>query len=249
MPSESVCGAHYKVVSGDTLSGIALRCHVRMRDLAKTNNLLPPYFIYVNQILSLNGVTPQSLSVDGKKRVSKPDKQTIKKASSKPVIKVVKSPVVKPVVRTLSKPASRTASAVAKPVPVVTSSAQSKPFKWQWPTHKQLSYRFVRDNAGMSVLEVYGLPGQAVRAVAPGKVVYAGNGIINYGWMAVVKHDDGYMSIYAHNSALLVKEGDRVKAGQQVATLGATGNTAKPKLYLEARFQGRKIDIKKVLKR
>ena len=114
--------------------------------------------------------------------------------------------------------------------------------------HKGIDYRFKRDKAGLSVLEIYGIPGQKVKSVAPGKVVYAGNGIANYGWMLVVKHAKDYMSIYAHNSALLVEEGDYVEAGDVIASLGATGTTDRPKLYLEARYQGRKIDIKKKLK-
>ncbi len=129
------------------------------------------------------------------------------------------------------------------------SKLKSKATQWQWPMNSTLEHRFIRDSSGLSVLEIYGVPGQEVNTVAPGKVVYAGNGIVNYGWMVVIKHDDDYMSIYAHNSALLVKEGARVKRGQQIATLGATGNTTRPKLYLEARYQGRKIDVLKVLKK
>lgn len=130
-----------------------------------------------------------------------------------------------------------------------SSKLKSKSSQWLWPMNSKLEHRFIRDSSGLSVLEVYGVPGQEVNTVAPGKVVYAGNGIVNYGLMIVIKHDDDYMSIYAHNSALLVKEGERVKRGQQIATLGATGNTTKSKLYLEARYQGRKIDIRKVLKK
>lgn len=130
-----------------------------------------------------------------------------------------------------------------------SSRSKVKSSQWQWPMNSKPKHRFIRDSAGLSVLEIYGVSGQEVNTVAPGKVVYAGNGIVNYGWMIVIKHDDDYMSIYAHNSALLVKEGDRVKRGQQIATLGATGNTTQSKIYLEARYQGRKIDILKVLKR
>lgn len=130
-----------------------------------------------------------------------------------------------------------------------SSKLKSKSTQWQWPMNSKLEHRFIRDSAGLSVLEIYGVPGQEVNTVAPGKVVYAGNGIVNYGWMVVIKHADDYMSIYAHNSALLVKEGARVKRGQQIAILGATGNTTRSKLYLEARYQGRKIDILKVLKK
>ncbi|GKT12333.1 MAG: lipoprotein NlpD [Thiomicrorhabdus sp.] len=118
--------------------------------------------------------------------------------------------------------------------------------EWKLPVDEGQSYRFIRDNAGLSVLEFKGSLGQRVNAVAPGKVVYSGNGIINFGWMVVVKHDDGFMSVYAHNTSVLVKEGDRVKSGQFISTLGASGNATSPKLYLEARFKGRKVDIRKI---
>ncbi len=226
----SQCKPYYKVVSGDTLSDIAEQCQVSMRALAKTNALLPPYFIYVNQELAMpyedGSVSSQQ------KTVKNSQPRNTSKASSSSV------KAVTPVVSSAKRIARQSKSQV-----------KTKDYKWQWPMHSKLEHRFIRDSVGLSVLEVYGLPGQAVKTVAPGSVVYAGNGIVNYGWMIVIKHDDDYMSIYAHNSALLVKEGDRVKRGQQIATMGATGNTDKPKLYLEARYQGRKIDIRKVLKK
>lgn len=135
---------------------------------------------------------------------------------------------------------------------VVSSSRNSNSLtklmadQWILPVSSKQDYRFIRDEQRLSVLEFYGNVGQRVNAVAPGKVAYSGNGIINFGWMVVVKHDDGFMSVYAHNSSVLVKEGDRVKAGQFIATLGDSGNANKPKLYLEARFKGKKIDIKKI---
>ncbi|MGE4500578.1 MAG: M23 family metallopeptidase [Hydrogenovibrio sp.] len=83
-------------------------------------------------------------------------------------------------------------------------------------------------------------------AVAAGKVVYAGNGIRQYGNMVVIKHDTEHLTVYAHNDSLQVKEGQRVKKGQLIATLGQTGSVKKPELYVEARYRGRKIDIKKL---
>ncbi len=228
----SQCKPYYKVVSGDTLSDIAVQCQVSMQALAKANDLLPPYFIYVKQELTM----PIGDAV-----IAQPQKKV--KQNSQPRY-VSGSPL-----STTATAASRSVSTSKKSASQKKSIVRSKSSKWQWPMHSKLDHRFIRDSAGLSVLEVYGLPGQAVATVAPGNVVYAGNGIINYGWMVVIKHDDDYMSIYAHNSALLVKEGDRVERGQQIALMGATGNTAKPKLYLEARYQGRKIDIRKVLKK
>lgn len=249
-PSFKTCKSPYKVKSGDTLSEIAYRCDSTVKAIAKENHLLPPYIIYVKQELVLpnKNSADYSQSTKSKSTVKNTQRHT-NTASTKPKIKLSESePKAKSSIN--SKPKEVTARAISRPE-LKTESAKSistKKQPWIWPMHRGLSYRFLRDHAGLSVLEVYGVPGQKVKAVASGKVVYSGNGIINYGWMLVIKHDNDYMSIYAHNSALLVKEGDTVKAGQNVAAMGGTGNTKRPKLYLEARYQGRKVDIKKVLK-
>lgn len=235
------CKSNYVVKSGDTLSAIAHKCDVSMRSLARLNNLLPPYLIYVKQELRLSDsfeATTRQIEIANKaQQQTKPKPETV----------VKELPKSKVVMQNSSQSAKDvSAKAIERTVQPVKKVTKSK--AWVWPMHKGLDYRFRRDNAGLSVLEVYGVPGQKVKAVTSGKVVYAGNGIVNYGWMLVIKHTNDYMSIYAHNSALLVKEGDVIEAGQVVATMGATGNTKRPKLYLEARYQGRKIDIKKVLK-
>ncbi|WP_178862385.1 M23 family metallopeptidase [Thiomicrorhabdus cannonii] len=119
---------------------------------------------------------------------------------------------------------------------------------WHWPMANTLPYAYVRDNSGLNALEIYGPPGQEVKAVEEGEVVYAGNGITHYGWLVMIKHPSGYISIYAHNSRVLVREGQQVKNGTPIALLGASGITPKPKLYLEARYRGRKVDVKTLLK-
>lgn len=251
------CHSPYRVVSGDTLSGIAVKCDSSISAIASKNHLLPPYIIYINQELILP-IQERAASLKDKTLFTKNvpiKKEALKKKDVKSLVttkpkntqtKLVKSSPIKS--KNIAVKKETTAKAISRNNSKPTHKTSKKSKAWIWPMHKGLSYRYIRDHAGLSVLEIYGVPGQKVRAVAPGKVVYAGNGIINYGWMLVIKHDNGYMSIYAHNSALLAKEGDDVKAGQEVALMGATGNTKRPKLYVEARYQGRKVDIKKVLK-
>lgn len=136
------------------------------------------------------------------------------------------------------------------PVATVRSSDNALKSKmgqeWRLPMKTNIPHKFITDAKGLAVLEFYGVSGDRINAVASGKVVYSGNGILNFGWMVVVKHPDDFMSVYAHNSSVLVKEGDEVDAGQFIAVLGATGQTTKPKLYLEARFKGRKVDIRQI---
>lgn len=250
--SSKSCQSPYVVKSGDTLSGISFKCDIKMSAIADLNHLLPPYIIYVKQELVLPINQEQAAvsfpeikpsikdPIETQHKIIKEDGvSSDSKSTIKPILKVIK---------TKPEASDVTATALDNSPASKVKNTKTKNNKWQWPMHKGLSYRYIRDSAGLSVLEVYGVPGQDVKAVAPGKVVYAGNGIINYGWMLVIKHNNDYMSIYAHNSALLVKEGDEVNAGDVVASMGATGNTSRPKLYVEARFQGRKTDIKKVLK-
>ena len=258
--ASSACRSPYVVKSGDTLSGIAYDCKVDMDDIARINDLLPPYIIYINQELSLpyqSSVSTQdevkSAPTVSEKEVKSevvPEKKTTPQIKeNKSELKSKPQPVADEKINVAAAPKTSSKDVTAKAIERTKKTSSSKSSRWQWPMHNGLDYRYRRDKAGLSVLEIYGIPGQKIRAVAPGKVVYSGNGIANYGWMLVIKHDNDYMSIYAHNSSLLVQEGDEVKAGQEIALLGATGATDRPKLYLEARYQGRKIDINKKLKR
>lgn len=126
------------------------------------------------------------------------------------------------------------------------SLISKKSASWKWPMDTKLQYQYKRDPSGLNSLEIYGVPGLPVKAVEQGEVVYAGDGIAHFGLLVMIKHPSGYLSTYAHNSRLLVKEGQAVKSGQTIASLGASGETDRPKLYLEARYRGRKVDVKKL---
>lgn len=128
-----------------------------------------------------------------------------------------------------------------------STKGADKGFNWVWPMNKQTDYRYVRDAKGISALEIYGFVGQSVYAMADGRVVFAGDGITDFGNMVMLRHPDGKLSVYAHNKNLFVKKGDQVKAKQKIAEMGATGITKRPKLYVETRYRGQKISIKKIL--
>lgn len=269
-----LCQSPYIVKSGDALSVIARDCGVGMLELAKINDLLPPYIIYVKQELDLPftegqfAQTTASKNKDSKPvELAKPKTSEISKpeviepskpkafkpavtnpSETKPKTSIVAKKADKTPLKTTQNTVNKTAKALVRPQPSSKTQAKHKSSKWLWPMHKGLEYKYRRDSAGLSVLEIYGVPGQTVHAVTSGTVVYAGNGIADYGWMIVIKHSGDYMSIYAHNSSLLVEEGDDIEAGEEIALLGATGITPRPKLYLEARQNGRKIDIKKIIK-
>lgn len=132
--------------------------------------------------------------------------------------------------------------------------AKVKTFKpvWQrskliWPTSKQLSYRFLDEPENRHLLKVFGSIGEPVYSVDQGVVVYTGKGLKSYGLMVMVRHHHDLMTVYAHNQRVLVKEGDQVKAGQQIATMGQSGGVSQPQLHLEVRYQGKKANIKRYL--
>jgi lipoprotein NlpD len=90
-------------------------------------------------------------------------------------------------------------------------------------------------------LNITGRPGQSVVAAADGRVVYAGGGLRGYGELIIVKHNKRFLSAYAHNNRVLVKEGDKVKVGQRIAEMGSTG-TDKVMLHFEIRRDGKPVD-------
>ncbi len=136
--------------------------------------------------------------------------------------------------------------AVRKPAATRTAKAGRKParegghrrLRWRWPAEGKV----VRTRAALGTegIDIYGRLGQAVRASEGGKVVYSGSGLIGYGKLVIIKHDDEYLSAYAHNQTLLVKEGEQVERGQQIARMGQSG-TDRVKLHFEIRRDGKPV--------
>jgi lipoprotein NlpD len=120
------------------------------------------------------------------------------------------------------------------------------PPAWQWPTAGPVVVGFgERPGTGTGVL-IGGRSGQPVRAAASGRVVYSGSGLIGYGQLIIVKHNDTYLSAYGHNASLLVKEGESVDSGQRIATMGE-GPGREPRLHFEIRQNGKPVDPRQYL--
>lgn len=117
-----------------------------------------------------------------------------------------------------------------------TRTAPLPAMKWQWPVTGGTATLTSRPNGGYG-LTIGGKLGDEVRAAADGRVVYTGTGLLGYGQLVIVKHNDTYLSAYGHTQAVAVREGDFVKAGQRVATMGA-GPQGQPLLYFEIRVNG-----------
>ena len=136
-----------------------------------------------------------------------------------------------------SAPASTSPAPAPKPAP---SPAPTGPVsRWQWPSDGRVTRGF--SSTVHKGVDIDGQRGDPVRAAAPGQVVYAGTGIVGFGELIIVKHDDTHLSAYGHNDRLLVREGDSVAAGQQIAEKGDSG-TDSVKLHFEIRREGKPVD-------
>lgn len=185
-------GTFYRVQRNDTLGEIALRCGVRMSELAAANELRSPFVIYSGQEL----VIPRN--------------------------------------------AAELAAA---------NKLNASRLNWIWPVESPSEYRYLLDTQGIQGLEVYAQLGTLVQAVADGEVAFAEHSSGPLGTMIMIRHADNFLSIYAHNQLLRVKQGDAVKAGDVIAHLGQSGRAERPKLYFELRQDGRKISVEPFLGR
>jgi lipoprotein NlpD len=146
-----------------------------------------------------------------------------------------------------SQPSNRDQRSVSRP-PAQPSTATPRPPapilpppNWQWPTDGRVVSTFGARSGIASGIGIGGRVGQSVRAAAPGRVVYAGSGLIGYGQLVIIMHNDTYLSAYGHNSRLLVTQGQDVSRGQQIAAMGL-GPEREPRLHFEIRRNGVPVD-------
>jgi lipoprotein NlpD len=168
--------------------------------------------------------------------------------SAKPVViltatkPITNKPEVKP--ETTVKPEVK-----VEPKPDTHSDTKPSPgspedIDWDWPTKGKITANF--NEANNKGIDIAGSAGQSVNAAADGKVIYSGSDLRGYGKLVIIKHNATYLSVYAHNSQILVKEGERISRGQQIAKMGNTDTNA-VKLHFEIRRQGKSVDPSKYL--
>lgn len=142
-----------------------------------------------------------------------------------------------------SRPAPPRSTPTATPaVPIASSVA------WRWPVEGNLLSRFEAGQPTKQGIDIAGTSGAPVYAAGSGTVVYSGSGLVGYGELIIIKHDDHWLSAYGHNRNRLVNEGAVVKAGQQIAALGRTG-ASRDMLHFEIRYNGKPVDPLKYLPR
>jgi lipoprotein NlpD len=230
------CGAHvtHVVQKGDTLYSIGFRYQQDHRQLAEWNELRPPYTLRPGQSLR---VAPPRAPSHGERLAAA--RNPAPPAQPRPAGTPERAPVSIPSGGAVSVPLAKPAPA-PRPAPAVAASAQ---LHWHWPVRNAVSRGDATVKPFRRGLDIRAARGEPVVAAADGRVVYGGSGIPHYGNLLIIKHDERYLSAYAHNQRLLVAEGEQVRAGQRVAEMGDTGTGADGvKLHFEIRLDGTPVD-------
>lgn len=218
---------YYTVKPGDTLIRIGLDNGQSHKDIVRWNNIENPNKIEVGQVLR---VLPPT--VEGTVQAKPVASSTVTGA---PIGSIASAP-------------AKPASAAAAPSPVASSPSSAAggddDIGWIWPGNGAVLAGF--DEAKNKGLDIGGAAGDPVLAAADGRVVYAGAGLRGYGNLIILKHNGTYLTAYAHNQALMVKEDQAVKKGQKIAEMG-NSDADRVKLHFEVRRQGKPVDPAKYL--
>jgi len=220
-PKKKYLPGRVKAEKGDTLYSFSKQYGVSVDRLAQLNQLKKPYVIQPGQTIYLKPLNTSR----------RPSSATATKTSGK----------------TGTRTTSRN---VSKQPKITKSQAQSiswpKTIRWQRPAKGKVIKKFNRRKNDAKGIDIAGKKGSAIVAAAKGKVVYSGNGLISYGNLIIIKHNKSFLSAYAYNRKLLVKEGDIVKAGQRIAEMGYK-EKQRSILHFEIRKNGKPVDPLKYL--
>jgi lipoprotein NlpD len=230
---------YYTVKAGDTMNRIAAENGQSVHDIAKWNNLDNPNLIEVGQVLrvvppDVDASAVASQGVAGSKLEPRP---LDAKAPAAPAAAAATVP-------------SGTPTAAASPAAPAVETKPAAPktgdedVDWMWPAGGSVVASF--DEVRNKGLAIAGKAGDPVYAAADGRVVYAGSGLRGYGNLVIVKHNNTYLTAYAHNQSLLVKEDQVVRRGQKIAEMGSS-DADRVQLHFEIRRQGKPIDPAKLL--
>lgn len=224
----------YIVKKGDTLYSIARANGQSVDFLAGVNDLTPPYTLEIGQKLSLarhNGNSATVAKVETTVPVAGEKEVKATSSSKNTAAKTPKEEKVTTVATT----------------PVVSGKARTvSGVSWTWPAQGKVVKQFSLAEHGNKGIDIAGTRGQQVLAASDGQVVYAGNALRGYGNLVIINHANEFLSAYAHNDVLLVKEGQKVKRGQQIAKMGST-DASSVCLHFEIRYRGQSVNPIKYL--
>lgn len=230
----------YVVQKGDTLYSIARKHNQSVPVLASVNNIDPPYNVHVGQKIYLS----REEAAGAKDAAANKDNMVV--------------PVAGQQVASNNKPANDSKSTASKPAsssqntansqvaasknPVINSKTRKvSGVTWSWPTTGRVVEKFSTAEQGNKGLDIEGKLGQAIFSAADGQVVYSGNALRGFGNLIIINHSNEFLSAYAHNETLLVKEGQKIKRGQQIARMGNT-DASSVRLHFEIRYRGQSVN-------
>jgi lipoprotein NlpD len=259
----------HQVRRGDTLYSIGFMYGLSVKELAQWNQLRSPYTIYRGQELRLRPTRTQRAAAAPQvaaPRASQPKRRPgppVRAASTERPAPVVGSlpklpgGALKPPAeaRNVARAANATSppAAPAKTTEKAGKKAATKATKlparaefnqqvvWTWPVKGRVVRGYDAKSTGKKGIDIGGQSGTRVRAAASGKVVYAGSGLSGYGRLIIIKHNNDFLSAYAHNRKLIAREGQWVKKGEIIAQMGSSG-TDRPQLHFEIREHGRPVN-------
>ncbi len=223
---------YYTVKPGDTLIRIGLETGQNWRDIVRWNNIENPNLIEVGQVLR---VVPPGAAPGEAVAVARP----VTQGSASPTSAASAASAPAASTTTQAAPAARPASSPAAPANPGAASAGDDDVAWIWPTNGPLIAGF--DEVKNKGLDIAGKAGDPVVAAGDGRVVYAGAGLRGYGNLIILKHNNTFLTAYAHNQTLLVKEDQNVRKGQKIAEMG-NSDADRVKLHFEIRRQGKPVD-------
>ncbi len=218
----------YTVKPGDTLYSVAWRYGYDPRQVAAWNNIPPPFVIYPQQHIYI--IPPHQKYA----RTGQPPKHAVANRST------TSAAVRGGDYGRIKTPPSTVVAGRHSKVEKHPPRHQNRNISWLWPTAGKLLTRYSLAK-GKKGVDIGGKLGQPIHAAAGGKVVYSGNGLIGYGNLIIIKHNDTYLSAYGHNSRLLVKEGTTVKQGDKIAEMGDSGKEG-VMLHFEIRRDGKPVN-------
>jgi len=267
-------GNTYKVNKGDTMFLIAYLTGMDVKDLASMNNMKEPYSLSVGQTLKISNCSTKTVTTTVPVKTTAPTAPT---APAEPEVTytpgangtqigsdgTVIGPIKAGVATGGTSTPAFTNNTPSTPVTTTTTQVETtnntpvnanvvapvaSNVAWQWPTQGNVIQGFSNTDGGNKGIDISGSRGQAVKAAASGRVVYAGNALRGYGNLIIIKHNDDFLSAYAHNDKILVSDQQEVKAGQEIAKMGSTGTNA-VKLHFEIRYKGKSVDPVRYLPR
>lgn len=243
----------YTVKKGDNLSSVSAATGIPPSAIVRVNNLQAPYRLIPGQVLTIE-------DPDAKRTTSRSEQQVVPVAGAQSgtvtdtvisrkvtVVGANGSKVVSESSQKNPQTASQSAAepegtAVAATTPVTSGSTRNAGgVTWMWPARGTVIKGFSLNENGNKGIDIAGTRGQNVVAAADGQVVYAGSALRGYGNLVIINHDNEYLSAYAHNEQLLVREGQRVKRGQSVARMGST-DSDRVNLHFEIRYRGKSVN-------